>query len=227
MMCGNLQCRLFASLCHRGEAQELAGFPGTAAGEPGKVQHQQVQLADIYGQPVRVHVFSTFFARLDGTSNTVLGISETWSPPKAKDSSEGTLRRGDGSSHAASRREQRDGNDATAPGRSSAAGAAEPPAAGARGHARGRRDERESGSAGFAKFWEAVASNHTRARSRARSEPHQPGGEAAAPERLWAGPRAGPSSRPTASRPGTSPSPQILARRPSRRRDQHAALQNT
>uniref|UniRef100_A0A7S4VYS1 PAS domain-containing protein n=1 Tax=Alexandrium monilatum TaxID=311494 RepID=A0A7S4VYS1_9DINO len=183
-MCGNLQGRLFASLCHRSEAQELAGFPGTAAGEPGKVQHQQVQLADIYGQPVSVHVFYTTFVRLNSLSTTVLGISETWCPSAA-------LARGP--SHAQSRWGEGDGGDA-APEESMAGFSRVPSRTSARSRARNPWEARDGLDAA-----PDLAAPRRPSRiwvpSRTRSRPDKQDEDEITVERLWAGTEA-PVTRP-------------------------------
>uniref|UniRef100_A0A7S4RFF6 PAS domain-containing protein n=1 Tax=Alexandrium monilatum TaxID=311494 RepID=A0A7S4RFF6_9DINO len=182
-MCGNLQGRLFASLCHRSEAQELAGFPGTAAGEPGKVQHQQVQLADIYGQPVSVHVFYTTFVRLNNVPTTVLGISETWCPSAA-------LARGP--SHAQSRRGEGDG-DAALEG--SLAGFSRVPSrTRARSRARNQWDARD-GLRAAPDLAAPRRPSRTRVPSRTRSGPDEWYEDEITLERLWAGTEA-PVTRP-------------------------------
>lgn len=78
---GNLQGRLFAALLHWKEAQWKADFQESSSG----VQHRQVKLANVDGQPVPVHVFHATFRSRSGRTTTVLGISVVWSPPRTID----------------------------------------------------------------------------------------------------------------------------------------------
>jgi len=188
----SLPGRLFGSLLHRDEPPESGSF--SAATEPGRVQHRQVRLADAYGQPVPVHVLHATFVRLDRGPTTILGISETWTPPKAKCAGEGARSRLDGdespkasreSSRSRARRAEWEGRAAGGPSASS----------------RSRDADLERLWAGVAKA--AGAACHTRASSRAHSQPCPREGEDPAPVRRRAAvtpPAAAPLSRPEASR---------------------------
>mmetsp|Transcript_26357 Transcript_26357/g.82641 ORF Transcript_26357/g.82641 Transcript_26357/m.82641 type:complete len:466 (+) Transcript_26357:59-1456(+) len=220
MLSRNLQGRLFATLFHSSEPRESVDFSKPTTTEPSRVRHQQVRLADAYGQPIRVHIFHTTFVHVDSSSTTVLGIAEAWSPPSA----EGTRSRRDGSSHAGSRQgERQEGQGAARPG-PPAAGAAPPAAGASRGPSHARASsrarslpaEREPQDADLARFWAGVASasrsaGHSRTPSRARS---QSGGQeregAASPRRFWL---PDPQPAQSSTRPGATRSTQRLSRR--------------